>query len=169
MQKQERLHAFHRVVAGRANFFRYKDHLDFNSTGYDGSKLGDGRILPTSASDQAARETATETVFQLQKTYTFESASYVRDIFKPVAGTVKVAIDSVEGTEGVDWTVDTTTGLLTILSGAGGGSPPLVTAGYEFDVPCQFMIDHLPTTLGTFGVGTSLNIGVEEIRLDSVL
>ena len=62
----------------------------------------------------------------------------VRTITKPVAGTVKVYLDSVEQLSG--WSIDTTTGLVTF------GMPPEFgrgTAGFECDVPVRFDTDHM--------------------------
>lgn len=71
---------------------------------------------------------------QLQKTYRMGSRATVRDILKPVVGTIRIADNGVEKTEGSQWSLDYTTGLLTLFF-----SPvqPLSWGG-EFDVPVRF-------------------------------
>lgn len=85
------------------------------------------------------------TVWQLRKFYgtngTAGATGYpYRKIFKPVSGTVKVAVNGtlVSG-PGANWTVDTTTGRVTLSAGvAATVVADNVTAGCEFDFPVRF-------------------------------
>jgi uncharacterized protein (TIGR02217 family) len=117
--------AFFRARRGKAYGFRFKDWTDYKATG---QLLGTG--------DDAQIQ------FQLVKYYPSGSVIEVRTITKPVAGTVKVYLDSIEQLSG--WSVDTTTGLVTF------GTPPAlgveVTADFEFDVPVRFDTDHMAVT-----------------------
>ena len=65
---------------------------------------------------------------------------------KPVGGTVKVYLDSVEQVAG--WSVDTTTGLITF--GAAPAAGVEVTSDFEFDVPVRFDTDHMAVTIETY-------------------
>jgi hypothetical protein len=58
----------------------------------------------------------------------------IRNITKPVSGTVLVGIDNVDQSSG--WSVDAATGIITFSSPPAQGT--LITAGFEFDVPSRF-------------------------------
>jgi lambda family phage tail tape measure protein len=94
------------------------------------------------------------------KHYPSGSVIEVRTITKPVAGTVKVYLDSVEQLSG--WSVDTTTGLVTF-----GTAPALgveVTADFEFDVPVRFDTDHMAVTIETYRLHAWQQIPIVELR-----
>lgn len=145
--------AFWEAMCGRQHSFRWKDWADFKSVapGQDVTALdqaigtGDGATLS----------------FQLIKTYAAGGASYVRPIRKPVAGTVRVAIDGTEKTAGVDFTIDTTTGLIAFA--VAPGDTLAITAGFEFDVPARFDNDALSTQLENYHGGTA-SIDIIEVR-----
>lgn len=114
---------------GAANAFRFKDWADF-TTGTDHV----GTPGPTNKS--LGTGDGVTTAFQLLTTYVNGGYTRSRPITKPVAGTVRVAVAGVELVEGVDWTVNTTTGIVTFTV-----APTLaaaVTAGCEFDTPVRF-------------------------------
>ena len=82
---------------------------------------------------------------------------------KPVAVTVRVAVNGVARAETIDFTVDTTTGIITFnLPPAPGLS---VTAGCEFDVPVRFDTDRILTSMSTFQAGQIPTVPVIEVRL----
>ncbi len=99
--------SFFRIVQGRKFGFRLKDNTDFKSVLFTSATTPLDQVLGTGDD--------TTKIFQLIKTYTNQSQSAVRTINKPVAGTVKVAVATVTQVEGVDFSVDTTTGLITLL------------------------------------------------------
>jgi len=109
--------------------FRYKDWPDYTTA-------SDGVSAP--AVDDAVIGTGdgAETQFQLSKTYTSGAGSITRNITKPVTSSVLVAVNAVTKTEGVDFTVDTTTGIVTFT--VAPTATHSITAGCEFDVPCRF-------------------------------
>jgi len=78
--------------------------------------------------------------FQLSKTSAFGSASYVRNITKPVVG-VSITVNGVATSA----TVDTTTGIVTFLVAPAAGSILRWTG--EFRVPVRFNSDTLNTTI----------------------
>ncbi len=88
------------------------------------------------------------TTFQMIKEYKGGSATanYQHNIFKPQNGSVVVSLDAAVQTEGVDFTVNYSTGVITFISGApSGGAVPLYGASYYERV--GFMDDELLQTL----------------------
>lgn len=123
---------FYRARSGATNGFRFKDFMDFHSSPTNPSHTGS-----TGTQDQEIGVgDGTETVFQLKKTYTSGATSVTRVIRKPVSGTVSVWVNSALQTEGVDYTVDTTTGEITF--GTAPTSGHVIDASFEFDVPVRF-------------------------------
>jgi uncharacterized protein (TIGR02217 family) len=149
--------AFFEERRGRLYGFRWRDRLD-NSSAAPGAVL-----MPT---DQAIGVgDGTTASFQLLKTYGALYSPYQRPIVKPVAGSVRVAVDGVEVAAGSEFTVDTTTGLVTFLA---GHVPPVgaaVTAGFQFDVPVRFDTDYLEVDLSAFAAGAIPKIPLVEVRL----
>lgn len=94
------------------------------------------------------------------KRYASGSQTWVRTITKPVAGTVRVALDGAEQLGG--WTADTTTGVVTFDSAPAEGVS--VTAGYAFDVPVRFDSDALDVTLDLERLGSITSIPLLELR-----
>lgn len=103
-----------------------------------------GRVGTPVETDQLCKKIST-TEWQLRKFYGTDGmaggAGYpYRVIFKPVSGTVKVAVNGtlVEG-PGANWTVSTTTGKVTLSAGvAATVVADNVRAGFEFDFPVRF-------------------------------
>lgn len=147
--------AFFNARRGRRYGFRFKDWSDYTSTD-PGSSIA--------ATDQSiGTGDGSTTTFQLVKAYTSGGETWSRSIAKPVSGTVLIAVAGVAQTEGVDFTVDTTTGVVTFLSGSIPAASAAVTAGYQFDVPVRFDTDHLPATLETGELGTYPDIPLIEV------
>lgn len=121
--------------SGRAHSFRFRDWSDY--------RVGDhANEIPA----QIGLGDGVTVAFQITKDYSSGGTTYSRNITKPVAP-VRVFVDSVEQTEGVDFTVVLTTGVIT-FTGAPSGSPdPVIEVLTEFDVPVRFDIDHLPITM----------------------
>ena len=101
--------------------------------------------------------------FQLIKNY-IAGLTQVRDITKPVTGTVLIAVDSVLKTETTDYTIDYTTGIITFLDTKLPLIGEIVTAGYEFDVPCRFDTDQLNITFDAYSIG-STSVPIIEVRI----
>jgi len=145
--------AFFRARAGRAFGFRYKDWLDYKSS------------LPqqavTATDQQIAIGDGAMVAFQLVKTYDSGGISHVRDIVKPVSGTVQIALGGVVQATG--WQVDIVTGIVTFTTAPGVGA--VITAGYEFDVPVRFSDDFLAITLESYQAGQIPSIPLIEVRL----
>jgi uncharacterized protein (TIGR02217 family) len=115
------------AVGGRADAFRFKDAKDYSGVAQMCDEVSPG-------------------VYQLQKTYTAGSRSYVRKIVKPITSAVKKfdetsCADTVTiydgGSPAVGATLDETTGLITGL--AAGHT---ITADFEFHFPARFDMDN---------------------------
>jgi len=130
--------------------FRFKDWSDFKSVSPN---------VSVSDLDQAMA-TITSTTFQLQKVYSAASNPWTRTITKPVSGTLVVRDGTGSLTEGVDYTVDYSTGIVTFGS-APSGTP---TAGFEFDVPVRFQDEDLEINVALFDVGSVPAINLLEVR-----
>jgi uncharacterized protein (TIGR02217 family) len=103
--------------------------------------------------------------FELKKVYGSVFAPWTRDIAKPVADTIKIAVAGVEQTVGTDFAVDPSTGIVTFLAGHIPADGQNVTAGFEFDVPVRFDTDKLEINLSGFTSGAIPNIPIVEVRL----
>ncbi|MGS4947767.1 DUF2460 domain-containing protein [Meridianimarinicoccus sp. RP-17] len=135
--------AFFRARQGRAYGFRFKDWTDFRvETGFLG--VGDG----------------TRTAFQLIRIYDSGGIEAVRDIRKPVDGSVQVFLDGVPMSAGVS--IDHRTGLVTFAVAPAEGA--IVTATCEFDVPVRFDTDAMGLSLDSFEQGSWPQIPLVEIR-----
>jgi len=145
--------AFFEERRGMLHGFRWRDRLD-NSSAAPG--------IAVTALDQVlgVGDGATDT-FQLTKTYGGAFAPYARPIAKPVAGSVRVAVDGVELESG--FTVDVTSGVVTFTEPPGIGDA--VTAGFLFDVPVRFDTDYLEVDLSAFAAGAIPKIPLIEIRV----
>ncbi len=144
--------AFFEARNGRLYGFRFKDWADWRSCAPSENPSVTDQVIATG--DGAT------TGFQLVKVYVSGSQSWTRTITKPVASTVKVAIDGNEQTSG--WSVDTTTGIVTFTSAPAAGAA--ITAGFEFDVPVRFDTDTLDITLDIERLGSITSIPLVEIR-----
>ena len=138
--------AFFEARRGRLYGFRFRDVVDDRST------------LPgqsVSAGDQHIGEGDGErTVFQLVKTY----GDTERRIYKPVPGSVRIAVNGVEMS---DFVLDTGDGIVRFSEAPEQGAA--VTAGFLFDVPVRFDTDHLETSLEAFGAGRAGQVPIVEL------
>ena len=144
--------AFFEARNGRLFGFRFKDWADYKSS------------LPSQAITATDQQIGTANsvlkTFQLVKRYTSGAQSWTRSIAKPVAGTVRVALGTVEQLSG--WTLDATTGVVTFTSAPANGV--IVRAGFEFDVPARFDSDSIDVTLDVERLGSITSIPLVEIR-----
>ena len=148
--------AFFEERRGRLYGFRWRDRLDHSSAAPD---------LAVSATDQLIGTGDGVTAsFALAKTYGALYSPYQRPVTKPVPGSVRVAVDGAEAAEGVAFTVDTVSGVVTFLSGHIPASAAAVTAGFLFDVPVRFDTDYLEVDLSAFAAGAIPKIPLVEIR-----
>lgn len=142
---------------GQLYGFRWKDHADCTSGTPEGTP-GDGDQLLGTGDGVA-------TSFQLVKTYGSAHAPWVRDIKKPVQGSVSIAVAGVAQVEGVAYGVDYTSGVVTFLAGHVPAAGQAVTAGFQFDVPVRFDSDKLEISVQGLRHGAIPNIPIVEVRL----
>jgi uncharacterized protein (TIGR02217 family) len=151
--------ALHAVLAffeerrGRLYGFRFHDRVDCKSCAPSGA--------PSPADMPIGSGDGTTPVFQLVKTYGSGFAPYQRAIRKPVAGSVRVALDGTEVALGAGVVCDATTGLLTFATPPASGAS--IKAGFAFDVPVRFDTDELEIDLSAFEAGAIPTIPLVEI------
>ena len=78
---------------------------------------------------------------------------------------MRVAVGSVDQSEGTAFTCDTTTGVVSFLPGHVPGADVVVRAGFMFDVPVRFDTDYLEVDLSAFAAGSVPRIPLVEIKL----
>ncbi len=120
---------FNRCRSGGARGFRWKDWSDFTTASnhrsahaFDDVTIGFGDGVTTT--------------FQLKKVYDDGVRTISRVLQKPVSGAVKVGVGGLEVAASGNWSVDTTTGVVTF--NVAPALDEVVTAGCEFDVPARF-------------------------------
>lgn len=123
---------FFKARQGAAYGFRVKNQWDWSSN-------AEGTDAPGTQDVQIEQGDGTTVAFQLIKKYTDGLSTVSKNIYKPVADTVRIWVNGVEKTEGVDWTVDTTTGIVTFSVAPGAGLA--IHASFEFDTPARATSD----------------------------
>ncbi len=149
--------AFFEERRGRLYGFRWRDHTDAKSCAPGAS------ISPL---DQAIGSgDGEEIAFQLTKTYGSAHAPWQRAITKPVAGSVRIAVDAVELAEGTAFVVDATSGMVVFQPGHVPDEDAAITAGFAFDVPVRFDSDRLEINVQGFRHGAIPHIPIIEVRV----
>jgi uncharacterized protein (TIGR02217 family) len=135
---------FFRLVKGRYIGFRYKDWLDFSV---------EKQVI--FKSDGITKN------FQLTKTYIslLDGKSRLREIIKPVEGTVKLFINDSELNS---FEIDYSLGKITLPAAPAENS--LLKATFEFDVPARFDTDTLEIGMHDAQSGEIKNIRIVEIN-----
>lgn len=147
--------AFFEARRGMLHGFRWKDWLDHKSSAPSDTP---GPLDQTIGTGDGSKFT-----FELVKVYQPGANEFRRRIAKPVAGSVRVAVDGSEMVAGSDFTVDASTGIVTLAEAPVAGVA--VTAGFEFDVPVRFDSDLLNINVAAFEAGELPSIPVIEVRL----
>lgn len=154
------LDALHAVLGffeerrGRLYGFRYRDRVDHRS--------GPPSAVPMPTDQPLGLGTGTNAIFTLAKTYGSGPAPYRRIIRKPVAGSVRIAVNGIE-LPAQKFSCDATTGLVTFVPDAVPAAGATVTAGYAFDVPVRFDTDDLVVDLAAFTAGEIPKVPLIEI------
>lgn len=154
------LDALHAVLSffeerrGRLYGFRYRDRVDATSGPPSRGIAASDQLL--GLGDGTTR------VFQLAKTYGTGPAPYRRTIAKPVAESVRVAVDGV-AVPAAQVACEAATGRLTFAADAVPAVGARVTAGFAFDVPVRFDTDDLTIDLAAFTAGEIPKVPLVEI------
>ena len=143
--------AFFRARRGAARGFRFTDPYDDRS--------GPPGIAPGPLDQRLGSGDGVTTDFVLMRHYGGGADAQARRITRPVAGTIRVAIDGAEQADGWQHV-----GLGVIAFDAAPGDGALITAGYRFDVPVRFAEDRLEINRATFAAGEAVSVPLVEIR-----
>jgi uncharacterized protein (TIGR02217 family) len=151
----DELHAlisFFEARRGKLYGFRFRDPFDHKSC------TPGNALTPT---DQAiGTGDGVSVSFTLTKAYGEGADAYRRPIAKPVAASVRVAV---AGTELALTDFNAGAGAVTFTAPPANGAP--VTAGFQFDTPVRFDIDHLELVIEAFGAGRAPSIPLIEILI----
>lgn len=146
--------AFFEARRGQLYGFRFRDPVDFQSCGPE------DEISPTD--QKIGMGNGEKRVFQLVKTYADAGGATRREITRPVAGSVRLAVDGVEA-DAADFTVDHTTGIVTFAETAVPPEGAEIRAGFRFDVPVRFDTDRIEIDIEAFRAGRIPTIPLIEI------
>lgn len=117
---------FYHAMGGERVGFRVKNEADYKSCAVHET---------ISATDQPLVEAdLSDGTWQLVKRYTRGAKTTELDILKPVDGTILIAADGDLLVEDTDYSIDYTTGIVTLLGTVSGS----LTWGGEFDLPMRF-------------------------------
>ncbi len=105
------------------------------------------------------------TDFQLLKAYGQNYSVWRREITKPVAGSVIIAVNGVIMQEGTHYTIDYPSGVVRFALSAIPSTSHTVTAGFLFDVAVRFDTDRLEVNMAHFSAGQIPDIPLIEIRV----
>ena len=144
--------AFFEARRGKLTGFRFRDPFDWRSAGHGSAVAPLDQRLGTGDG-----ETKT---FALIKSYGSGDDAYLRPIEKPIAGSLRVALDGTEASEG--FSLDPAGGIVTFDAAPAEGMA--VTAGFEFDVPVRFDMDQLTINAAAFEAGDIPAIPLVEVR-----
>jgi uncharacterized protein (TIGR02217 family) len=147
--------AFFEERRGPLHGFRFRDRLDYASAAPG---------VPIAPTDQAiGTGDGVTATFALVKVYGGALTPYARPVRKPVAGSVRIAVDGIEQIEGTAFACDSTRGRITFAPEHVPPPGAAVTAGFLFDVPVRFDTDTLELDLNGFSAGRIPRIPLIEI------
>ena len=147
------LQSFLKVTRGRLYGFRVRDWSDF-IVGYEGYFTGAAdtpQVIGTGNGSQ--------TVFQLNKSYSSGGNTYSRKITRPRVDSIaplKVYLNATLQSSG--YTVDWETGLITFSTAPGSGV--LVKWSGVFDIPARFDSDSNGLNLTALSIGTTKRLTI---------
>jgi uncharacterized protein (TIGR02217 family) len=142
--------AFFRARRGAAKGFRFRDPYDDSTGGMTGA--------PSFADQRLGTGDGVATRFPLLKRYGAGADAQQRRLTRPVAGSVRVALN---GAEVAGWTLEAG-GIVAFDLAPPAGA--IVTAGCRFDVPVRFAEDQLEISGATFAAGEAPSVPLVEIR-----
>jgi uncharacterized protein (TIGR02217 family) len=148
--------AFFEARRGSLHAFRFRDPFDMKSCAHGATPTSSDQVIDTGNGSQNR--------FGLTKTYGEGGDAYKREITRPVASTVRVAVNGSEVQPSADFSVDAATGEVVFASNAIPDNGALITAGYVFDVPVRFDTDQLNASITSFQAGQIPSIPLVEVR-----
>jgi uncharacterized protein (TIGR02217 family) len=144
----ETLLGFFRARRGPAVAFRFRDPYDNSSHGMTGD--------PTAMDQIIGSGDGVTCIFSLTKTY---GSGERRRITRPVAGSVRVAVDGVERSTG--WVL-AEKGIIEFAQAPAAAAA--ITSGYLFDTPVRFSEDRIEINRATFLAGEAPSVPLVEVR-----
>lgn len=139
---------------GMLHGFRWRDRADHRSCAPG--------ALPSPVDQVIGTGDGVMATFQLAKTYGGAFAPYRREIRKPVAQSVRLAVNGVEKSAS-QFTIDAAVGTVTFAPAHIPQAGSAVTAGFTFDVPVRFDTDYLEIDIAAFEAGQIPKIPIIEI------
>lgn len=142
--------AFHRARGGRARAFRFRDWADY--------------VL---ARRQIGTTNGSLATYQITKAYTSGATTRLRDITKPVSGTVRCWVNGTErslGAGGTQFQVNLLTGVITIGATLAATTGQAVEVECQFDVPVRFEADTMALRLDLAEIAEWPSIPLVEVR-----
>ncbi len=147
--------AFFEARCGRLHGFRWHDPLDDRSCAPGAD--------PTALDQPIGTGDGTTAAFALCKAYGEGEMAYMRPITKPVAGSLRIAVNGSE-VASTQWSLDALCGRVTFASDHVPPAGAVITAGFLFDVPVRFDTDQLSVDHSAFAAGSVPSIPLIEIR-----
>ena len=142
--------AFFEARRGSLIAFRFADPFD---------RTSGTRDAPSPLDERIGEGDGSATRFPLFKRYGAGTHAYERPIALPRLDTLTVAVDGVE----VEASFDAQSRVVVLSSPAPAGG--VVTAGFGFDVPVRFDLEHLSVSIVSFEAGELPTIPLVEVRL----
>lgn len=130
----EAIYNFWMAVGGMSNGFRFKDWADFQSCSLDATPAASDQPIVSSGDSPPS--------YRLIKQYNAGPFSQQRVIQRPIGSTIEIANEVGATQDPANWTLDESTGVLTI-GGGFDGTP--ASWGGEFDVWVRFDAQLNPT------------------------
>lgn len=148
--------AFFEARRGNLHAFRLQDPFDWKSCA-----IGVG---PAATDQPLGTGDGSNRRFALTKTYGAGGDAYVRPIRLPQTDLLNVAVNGVVLSPS-QFSFDQATGEVVIAVPQTPASGTTVTAGYAFDVPVRFDVDHLLLSMAAFKAGQAPSIPLIEVLL----
>lgn len=145
--------SFFEARRGSLHAFRFRDPFDMSSTAPGNAIAASDQQLGIGDGDR--------TVFGLRKTYGEGADAHRRPITRPLAGTVRVALDGTELVPMEEFGIDAESGAVVLTAPPPEGT--IVMAGFEFDIPARFDSDRLEASLASFRAGQIPTIPIIEV------
>lgn len=144
---------FFEARGGQLHGFRFRDPVDFSSARPGEAVTALDQFLGMGDGVTAA--------FPLVKAYGDGAAVERRPVLKPVAGSLRIAVDGVEREDG--FVLDAATGIVTFAAGHVPDDGAEIRAGFEYDVPVRFDTDRIEIDLDAFRAGRIPSIPLIEV------
>lgn len=144
---------FFEARGGQLHGFRFRDPVDFSSARPGEAVTALDQFLGMGDGETAA--------FPLVKAYGDGAAVERRPVLKPVAGSLRIAVDGVEREDG--FVLDAATGIMTFAAGHVPDDGAEIRAGFEYDVPVRFDTDRIEIDLDAFRAGRIPSIPLIEV------